>query len=93
MQIEQLLQNMSPDIYLKLRQCVETGKWMDGTALSEEQLAVCMQGVMLYQAKIERSQQHMTVGEDGEIVHKSKSELKRDFRQQQPIARFKQDDF
>lgn len=90
---ELLLKSLSPDIYLRLRECVETGKWMDGTPLTEEQKAVCMQGVMMYQAKVEQSDEHMTVGKDGEIVHKSKSEFKQDFRQQPSIVRFKQDDF
>ena len=38
----------------------------------------------------------MTVGESGEIIHKSKSELRRELREsqsnEQSIARFKQDD-
>lgn len=89
----QLLNTLSPDIYLRLRECVETGKWMDGTSLNEQQRAVCMQGVMLYQAKVEQSEEHMTVGKDGEIIHKSKSQFKQDFGKQPTIARFKQDDF
>ena len=72
MNIEALLASMTPEIYERLRQAVETGKWPDGTPLNEEQKASSMQAVMLYQAKIEKSSEHMTVGESGEIVHKSK---------------------
>lgn len=66
---------MTPEIYERLRQAVETGKWPDGTPLNEEQKASSMQAVMLYQAKIEKSSEHMTVGESGEIVHKVKPTL------------------
>ncbi len=86
MNIEALLASMTPEIYERLRQAVETGKWPDGTPLNEEQKA----------AKIEKSSEHMTVGESGEIVHKSKADFKRSLRDEQDdkntIARFKQDD-
>jgi uncharacterized protein YeaC (DUF1315 family) len=95
MNIEVLLNSMTPEVYERLRQSVETGKWLDGTPLSEEQKASCMQAVMLYQAKIEKSSEHMTVNESGEIVHKSKSDFKRALSKQEDdnntIARFKQD--
>ncbi|WP_334060559.1 YeaC family protein [Alteromonas sp. S005] len=96
MNIEALVASMTPEIYERLRQAVETGKWPDGTPLNDEQKASSMQAVMLYQSKIERSSEHMTVGESGEIVHKSKADFKRSLRDEQEdkntIARFKQDD-
>lgn len=95
MNIEALLQAMTPDIYEKLKSAVETGKWLDGSPLSEEQKESCLQAVMLYQAKIAKSQEHMTVNEEGEIVQKSKSELRAELRtnrEEQTIVRFKQDD-
>ncbi len=39
MNIEALLASMTPEIYERLRQAVETGKWPDGTPLNEEQKA------------------------------------------------------
>ena len=92
MNVEHLLQSMTEETFLKLRQAVETGKWLDGTALSEEQLSTCMQAVMLYQAKVLQSDEHFTVGADGEIVTKSRDTLKNQFSNQPSIARFKQDD-
>ena len=96
MNIEVLVASMTPEIYERLRSAVETGKWPDGTPLNEEQKASSMKDVMLYQAKIEKSSEHMTVGESGEIVHKSKSDFKRALNDKQDdentIARFKQDD-
>lgn len=95
MQIEQLLASMSPAVFDKLKTAIETGKWLDGKPLSEQQKETVMQAVLLYQAKVEQSEQHMTIGKDGEIVHKSKRELVQELKhdQQEKIARFKQDDF
>ncbi|MFT6267809.1 MAG: hypothetical protein ACJAVV_000608 [Alphaproteobacteria bacterium] len=97
MEIEQLLAVMSEDIYNKFKQAIETGKWLDGNSLSEEQRETVLQAVLLYQAKVEKSEEHMTVGKDGEIVQKSRQQLQQELNQAQSkqtnIARFKQDDF
>ena len=67
MNVEQILAAMTPEVYDRLRQAVETGKWPDGNPLSEEQKENCLQAVLLYQARVARSNEHMTVGESGEI--------------------------
>lgn len=91
-----LLTSMSEPVYQKLLQAVETGKWLDGSALTEQQRETSMQAVMYYQSKILKSEQHMTVGADGEIVHRSRQSLQQELKQNsnntQTIARFKQDD-
>jgi uncharacterized protein YeaC (DUF1315 family) len=91
-----LLQAMTPEIYDKLRIAVETGKWLDGSPLTEQQRSTSMQAVMLYQAKVLKPDQHMMIGGNGEIVHKSrqqfKQELSPDINEPQTIARFKQHD-
>lgn len=96
MNVEILLKNMSENVYEKLRAAVETGKWLDGSPLTEQQKETCIQAVMLYQSKVLKSEQHMTIGENGQIVHKSRAALKQELAQQsfhnQTIARFKQDD-
>ena len=96
MQVEQLLSIMSDDIYDKFKQAIETGKWLDGNPLSPEQRETVFQAIMLYQAKVKQSQEHMTIGKDGEIVQKSRQELQQELKQTQSnqinIARFKQDD-
>jgi uncharacterized protein YeaC (DUF1315 family) len=96
MDVQQLVQAMTPQIYENLRNAVETGKWPDGTRLSDEQKENSLQAVLLYQSRIEQSEQHMTIGKDGEVVQKSKSQLRQELQQeatnQSPIARFKQDD-
>jgi uncharacterized protein YeaC (DUF1315 family) len=97
MQAEQLLAVMSPDIYGKFKQAIETGKWLDGKPLSPQQRETVLQAVLMYQAKVEQSEEHMTVGKNGEIVQKSRQQLQQELKQAQSneinIARFKQDDF
>lgn len=92
MNIEHLLNALTPDIYQKLCQCVETGKWLDGASLTEEQKGQCMQAIMVYQSKIAQSDEHMTIGDNGDIVHKSKSELRQELRQELSIKRFNNND-
>ncbi|MCW8108635.1 DUF1315 family protein [Alteromonas ponticola] len=94
MNLDALLSAMTPEVFERIQEAVETGKWGDGSRLSEPQLESCMQAVMLYQAKIARSAEHMTVNEHGEIVHKSKQEFRRELSPSQPdsIARFKHED-
>lgn len=92
MNIEHLINALTPEIYQKLCQCVETGKWLDGAALSEEQKGQCMRAIMVYQSKIAQSDEHMTIGDNGDIVHKSKSELRQELRQEKSIKRFNNND-
>lgn len=93
MNVEQLVQSMTEETYNRLKLAVETGKWPNGDRLSPEQLENSLQMVMLYQAQVLQSDEHFTVGADGEIVTKSREQLKQQFSQQPSIARFKQDDF
>ncbi len=97
MQVEQLLAVMSDDIYAKFKQAIETGKWLDGNPLSEQQRETVFQAVLLYQAKVEQSDEYMTIGRNGDIVHKTKRQLKQELNQARSnetnIARFRQDDF
>jgi len=96
MDVQQLVSAMTPQIYENLRNAVEIGKWPDGKALTPEQKENSLQAVLLYQSKVERSEQHMTIGQNGEVVQKSKAQLRQEMKQEnnneQPIARFKQND-
>ncbi|WP_218354875.1 YeaC family protein [Alteromonas lipotrueiana] len=95
MNIDALVAAMTPELYLRLRQAVETGKWPDGTPLTNEQHESSMQAVLLYQSKVEKSTEHMTINEQGEIVHKSKRDFQQSVQNSTPdneIARFRQDD-
>ncbi|MBT0586544.1 YeaC family protein [Alteromonas oceanisediminis] len=92
MQLEQLISQMTPTLYERLRTAVETGKWFDGNRLDDNQREICLQAVMIYQAKVEKSNQHMTIGDNGEIVHKTRQDFKNELKLEQEamIARFKQ---
>ena len=95
MQLDILLNNMNDEVYQRLCQASETGKWPNGEKLSEQQREQCLQAVMLYQAKVLKTNEHMSVSEQGEIVHKSKAQLRRELEQQSgkdPIATFGADD-
>nr|WP_136249668.1 DUF1315 family protein [Ningiella ruwaisensis] len=96
MEVEQLVAAMTPQVYENLRNAVETGKWPDGNKLSNEQRENAMQAVLLYQAKVSQTEEHMTVGKNGEIIQKSRAQLQQELKQEKsnetPIARFKNDD-
>lgn len=71
-----LVSAMSADTYQNLVEAVATKRWADGTLLSEQQHAQSMQLVMAYQARILRSDEPFTIGADGQMVVKSKTEMK-----------------
>jgi len=89
MNVEQLVAGMTPEIFANLQTAVETGKWANGQSLTDEQKANALQAVMLYQAKIAKTNEHMTIGENGEMVHKSNSELRRELSEESEIFRTK----
>lgn len=88
-----LVRSMTPDVFERLRTSVETGKWLNGEPLTQEQKETSIRAIMLYQSKVLGSEEHMTVNGEGELVHKSRQQLKQELNSQSEIARFKQDDF
>lgn len=76
MDFNSLVSAMSADTYQNLVEAVATKRWADGTLLSDQQHAHSMQLVMAYQAKILRSDEPFTIGIDGQMVVKSKAEMK-----------------
>ncbi|MBN5386733.1 DUF1315 family protein [Serratia ureilytica] len=79
MDVKDLIAAMTPEIYQRLVQAVELGKWPDGVALTPEQKENSLQAVMLWQSMNNVDPQHMSIGTDGQIVMKSKQELKQQF--------------
>ncbi|MGV3344306.1 YeaC family protein [Enterobacteriaceae bacterium LUAb1] len=79
MNIAQLIESMTPEIYQRLVTAVELGKWPDGVSLSAEQKAHALQIVMLWQAKYNENPQHMSIGRDGKVVTRSKQQLKEEW--------------
>ena len=74
-----MIASMTPEVYQRLVTAVETGKWGDGVALTAEQKENSLQLVMLWQARHNDNPQHMSVGKGGEMVMKSKRQLKEEF--------------
>ena len=89
-ELEAMLAAMTPEVYDRLASAVETGKWPDGVALTQDQKDNCLQLVMLWQARNNTDAQHMTIDTKGQMVMKSKRELKEDFGiTPKPIATMK----
>ncbi len=86
MDIETILNSMTPEVYDRLRYGVETGKWPDGTPLSVEQREQAQQAVMLYQSKHNHDADHMTIAAGGELKIKTKADFKRESREGDEIA-------
>ncbi|REL27021.1 DUF1315 family protein [Thalassotalea euphylliae] len=76
MDIIQVVDNLSEEMFERFKSAAETGKWPEGTEVEQAQRDTAMQIVMAYQARRLKSKEMLTVGEDGEIVNKSKRELK-----------------
>jgi uncharacterized protein YeaC (DUF1315 family) len=87
--LDDMVNAITPEAFDRLSYAVETGRWPEGSILSDEQRSYCQQAVMLYQSKHNKEAQHMTVAEGGEISFKSKGELKRQFSDEQTIAKVK----
>lgn len=83
---EQLVASMTPELYERLREAVETGRWSDGNALTEQQREDTLALVMLYQARHLDQTEPFSIGKNGSVVQKSKAELRRE--RAQDIARF-----
>lgn len=89
MQLNDLINMMTPQVYQRLLTAVELGKWPDGVVLTEEQKSHSLQMVMLYQSRFNVDAQHMSVNMRGEIEIKSKQEIQHDFNDGSIIAHLK----
>lgn len=93
MNLLSLVDNMSEEMYLRLKCAAETGKWPEGIVVNQEQKNSALQIIMAYQSRHLNSDDILSIGSDGEIVTKTKRELKNDFStpsDQNTIARFSQ---
>jgi len=59
MDLQQLLNGITPDIYRQLQRAVEIGKWPDGRVLTDEQRSLCMQAIIAYD---QRKPEHRRTG-------------------------------
>lgn len=79
MNVDELVNSLTPEVYQRLVTAVELGKWPDGVALTPEQKENSLQLVMLWQARHNADAQHMTIDTNGQMVMKSKQQLKEEF--------------
>lgn len=49
MELQQLIQSLTPEIYQSLRTAVELGKWADGRKVTVEQRANAIQAIIYYE--------------------------------------------
>ena len=56
MDLKQLINSITPDIYSRLKLGVEIGKWPDGISLTSEQKEWCMQAIIAYEQGIPKDQ-------------------------------------
>ncbi|KMT64967.1 YeaC family protein [Catenovulum maritimum] len=87
----EMIDSMPESVYLNLKQAVELGKWGNGEVLTEEQKQNAIQAVLAWQAKNNITDEQFTIGADGQLIEKSRQQLKDEFQQGQ-IVRFKHDD-
>ena len=43
--------NLTPEVYQRLKQAVELGKWPNGDPLDREQKALCLEALMTYEVR------------------------------------------
>jgi len=71
--------SISPAVYKQIKEAVETGKWVNGDKLTEQQKAHSLQLVMVYQSQFNDKPDHFTIAKGGEIHMESKKVLKSQF--------------
>lgn len=77
--ITEYAKKLSPSLYLQLKQAVETGKWLDGKALNEQQKEDTLKLIMTYQSLYNNKPDHFTIAQGGELYMKKKSDLRKQF--------------
>jgi len=80
--INEYAKNISPSLFLELKQAVETGRWRDGKALDERQKGDTLQLVMAYQSIHNEKPDHFSIAKGGEIYMEKKSVLQKQFSDQ-----------
>lgn len=51
MNFQEVAASLTPEVYQRLKEAVELGKWPNGDALSREQKALCLEALMTYEAR------------------------------------------
>jgi uncharacterized protein YeaC (DUF1315 family) len=85
MNIDDILNAITPEVYENLKRAIELGKWADGRVLSKDQKESCMQAVIAFELKHlpaeERTgyvppKSHSHCGGEGEVAEPEEKPLK-----------------
>ncbi len=77
--VNELIKKMTPEIYHKLKNAVELGKWQNGQKLTQHQLETSMQATLLYAAKNNLGDDELfTISASGEVL--TGAESKKNYR-------------
>ncbi|MCM2971511.1 YeaC family protein [Larsenimonas suaedae] len=49
MTFDKIAAQLTPELYQRFKSAIELGKWPDGTRLSKDQVALCMEAVIHYE--------------------------------------------
>ena len=49
MNVDKVLELVTPDVYQKFKQAIALRKWPDGKAVSNDQMEICMQAIIAYE--------------------------------------------
>ena len=79
MNLQNTIEHMPEAMYQRLKCAAETGKWPEGTIVDQAQRDTALQLIMAYQAQHLNSDEMLTIGSDGQMVHKNKRQLKEQF--------------
>jgi len=79
MNLNSTIEHMPKEMYLRLKCAAETGKWPEGTVVDKAQRDTALQLIMAYQAFHLDNDDMLTIGSDGNIVNKTKRQLKEQF--------------
>lgn len=60
MELQQLIESITPEIYTNLKRSVELGKWPDGRVLTKEQKELCMEAMIYYENKTQMAEKERT---------------------------------
>lgn len=85
MNINDILNSITPEVYENLKRAIELGKWPDGRAVTREQREHCMQAVIAYELKNVPAEErtgyvppknHSHCGGEGEVAEPEEKPLK-----------------
>lgn len=77
--INEYVKNITPSLYEQLKNAVETGKWLDGKPLTEQQKEHTLQLVIAYQNEFNEQPEHFSINKSGEIHMLAKQQLRSQF--------------